>query len=105
MAGHHIQCIGSFWKLSSDQYTKYVSSAESPPARTPAIAQNSSPSGETTAGCAGTGNSGPMPIRYLRITAAVALASATGTRLRGFHSKSNNSAASIAAATGDANVA
>jgi len=43
--------------------------------------------------------------RYRRTTAATALAKATGIKLRGFHSKSNNSTASKTAATGEANVA
>src|SRR5690349_14061660 len=42
---------------------------------------------------------------YLRAAPAVALANATGTRLRGFHSNNNNSTASITAAIGDAKVA
>src|SRR5262245_10589664 len=57
------------------------------------------------AGCWGTGNSGPAPSSDRRRTAAVALARATGIKLRGFHSKSNSSVASNAAATGEANVA
>src|SRR5262249_32926177 len=90
---------------SSDQYTRFVSSAERTPASNPAIAQKTNPSGETFAGCGGTGNKGPSPKTYLRRTAAVELASATGIKLRGFHSKSSNSAASMAAAMGEANVA
>ena len=42
---------------------------------------------------------------YRRAAPAVALASATGIALRGFHSKSNNSTASSTAAMGVANVA
>ena len=56
-------------------------------------------------GCGGTGKSGPRPIRYRRAAAAVALASATGIMLRGFHSKSSSSTASSTAASGVANVA
>ena len=46
-----------------------------------------------------------MPMMYRRAAAAVALASATGTTLRGFHSKSSSSTARRTAATGDAKVA
>ena len=56
-------------------------------------------------GCCGTGNNGPNPRRYRRRTAAVALASATGTKLRGFHSNNSSSTASRTEATGAANVA
>jgi hypothetical protein len=56
-------------------------------------------------GCTGTGNKGPNPRIYLRTTAAMALASPTGIKLRGFHSKSNNSTANSTAATGAAKVA
>ncbi len=58
-----------------------------------------------TDGCGVTGNNGPMPSSQRRATAAVALASATGTKLRGFHSNSSSSTASSAADTGAANVA
>ena len=54
---------------------------------------------------AGVGKSGPRPIRYRRAAPAVALASATGTRLRGFYSKSSNSTARRIAESGAANVA
>lgn len=50
-------------------------------------------------------HSGPGPITKVRAAAAVALASATGTKLRGFHSNSRSSIASRIAATGEANVA
>ena len=53
----------------------------------------------------GTGNSGPSPMRYRRMAAGVALASATGIRLRGFHSKSSSSTARRTAASGAAKVA
>ena len=53
----------------------------------------------------GIGKSGPAPRRYTRNTPAVALAIATGTRLRGLHSNSSSSTASRIAATGVANVA
>jgi len=42
---------------------------------------------------------------YRRSTAATALASATGIKLRGFHSNNNSSTASNTAATGEAKVA
>ena len=42
---------------------------------------------------------------YRRAAPAAALASATGTRLRGFHSNSSSSTASSTAAIGEANVA
>src|SRR5207247_4120546 len=75
------------------------------PASSPARAQNNNPLGDTAAGWIGTWNKGPRPKRCLRITAAVALARATGIKLRGFHSNRSNSAPSIAAATGEAKVA
>ncbi len=56
-------------------------------------------------GCSGTGNNGPNPSRYRRHTAAIALAIATGIKLRGFHSNNSNSTASNTEATGAANVA
>ena len=56
-------------------------------------------------GWTGTGNNGPNPKIYLRTTAAIALANATGIRLRGFHSKRSNSTANSTAATGAAKVA
>jgi len=56
-------------------------------------------------GCGGVGKIGPMPMMERRATAAVALASATGIRLRGFHSNSSSSTASRTEATGAANVA
>ena len=55
--------------------------------------------------CGGVGNSGPRPMMYRRTAPAVALAKATGTRLRGFHSNSSSSTASSTAARGAANVA
>ena len=50
--------------------------------------------------CAGVGKRGPRPIRYRRAAPAVALASATGIKLRGFHSKSSNSTARKIAESG-----
>ena len=67
--------------------------------------QPANPPGPMKMGCAGTGNSGPRPMMYRRADAAVALASATGMKLRGFHSNNSNSTASRTAATGAANVA
>jgi hypothetical protein len=55
--------------------------------------------------CAPTGNMGFALIMKRRKTVATALAMATGIRLRGFHSKSNNSTASNTAAMGVLNVA
>src|SRR5206468_11252512 len=75
------------------------------PASSPARAQNNNPLGDTAGGWIGTWNKGPRPKRCLRITAVVALARATGIKLRGFHSNRSNSAPSIAAATGEAKVA
>src|SRR5207247_6917396 len=82
-----------------------VSTVDRMPASSPARAQNKSPFGDTAAGWTGTGNKGPRPKSCLRITAAVALARATGIKLRGFHSNRSNSAPTIAAAMGEANVA
>src|SRR5690606_3890702 len=59
----------------------------------------------TVAGWTGTGKRGPGPITNWRTPAAVAAARATGTKLRGFHSKSRSSTARRADATGAANVA
>ena len=56
-------------------------------------------------GWTGTGKIGPRPRMWRRTAAAVTLASATGMRLRGFHSNSSSSTASITEATGAANVA
>src|SRR6185437_2369987 len=55
--------------------------------------------------CGGTAKTGPTPRMYLRIAAALALASATGRMLRGFHSNSSSSTARTTEATGAANVA
>ena len=85
-----------------------VSSADSAPAqRRPTMTQPSRPAAPTNAGwCSVTGKSGPAPRGSgRRSIAAVALASATGMTLRGFHSKRSSSTASSTAATGDANVA
>src|SRR5260370_19640516 len=51
------------------------------------------------------GKMGPAPSNPRRAAAAVALARATGIKLRGFHSKSSSSTASSTAATGEANIA
>ena len=54
---------------------------------------------------AGTRNSGPDPRRTRRTNMAVALAMATGMKLRGFHSKRSSSMARRTAAMGEAKVA
>ncbi len=103
IAGHHIQWIFSRWKASSAAYTDSVSRADRAPARRPTMAHPSSPFGPMNNGWTGTGNSGPNPKIYLRTTAAIALANATGIRLRGFHLNSpikrSNASATNAQAT------
>ena len=81
-----------------------LSAEENAPAARPTAAAPRSP-GHPTAPCAGTGKSGPEPSSSGRSAAATALASATGTRLRGFHSNRRSSTARRTAAIGDANVA
>ena len=51
------------------------------------------------------GNSGPSPNKYRLDTQAVALASATGMALRGFHSKNSSSTPISTEARGAAKVA
>ena len=55
--------------------------------------------------CEATAKSGPAPRSGTRAADAVAAASATGMKLRGFHSKRSSSTASSVAAIGDANTA
>src|ERR1700722_14538028 len=97
--------MGSFKNASSAAYTAPVSKAESAPASSPQTTQPSNPQGPINTGWAGTGNSGPTPRMYRRAAPAVALANATGTRLRGFHSNNISSTARRTAAMGEANVA
>src|SRR6202012_1192013 len=79
-----------------------VSSADNTPASNPTSTQPRIPFIPINSGCSGTGNNGPNPKKNLRHTAAVALATATETKLRGFHSNSSNSTASNTEATGAA---
>src|ERR1700679_3937011 len=97
--------MGSFRNASSAAYTAPVSNAESAPASRPQTTQPSNPIGPMNTGWDGTGNNGPTPRMYRRAAPAVALARATGTRLRGFHSNSSSSTANNTAAMGEANVA
>src|ERR1700689_2895524 len=97
--------MGSFRNVSSAAYTAPVSNADSAPASRPQTTQPSNPSGPINTGCDGTENNGPALRMYRRAAPAVALARATGIRLRGFHSNSSNSTASRTAEMGAANVA
>ena len=81
-----------------------VNKPEPKPARKPrpAAINNSIPD---TGAWGATGKIGPAPIKGTRNTDAMIAATATGIKLRGFHSNKSNSTASNTAATGVANTA
>ena len=105
MAGHHIQCKGSRSNMSSKPYIMRLMPAANRPMTAPVLSKPAAIGIRSTPPMVGIGKRGPGPRRYPRRIAAVALAIATGTRLRGLSSKSRSSTARRMAATGVANVA
>src|SRR5579875_99852 len=104
MTGHHIQWSGNFLNVSSAAYTAYVRAVDAPPAMTPTkTAAMIVPTSGT--GVGGMGKRGLVEKSNPRNKVAVALATATGIRLLGFHSKRRSSTASRTALTGLLNVA
>ena len=79
-------------------------SAEAKPATTPTARPIARPSIESAA-CGATGNTAPAPSSGTRSAAPTVAATATGTKLRGFHSNSSSSTASSTAAIGAAKIA
>ena len=106
IAGHHIQWIGSRRRCPRRQYTSAVAAIASSPPTTPAT-MHSSRTPASRCRCAATcaGNSGPVPEQRTAHDGWRATAATTGTKLRGRHSNSSSSTASITAASGVLKVA
>ncbi len=104
-AGHHIQWTGKRSNQSSKAYIMRLMPAAMRPTTAPSNRDSIANGIRSTLPILGMGKSGPGPIRNPRRIAAVALAMATGTRLRGRNSKSRSSTARRSAANGVAKVA
>src|ERR1700722_13654896 len=102
-AGHHIQWIGSLPNRSSVLYNAADKPEANAPLNRPAMTHETRDSASGAA--VSSGNSGPVPKNAARAKPATAQAKATGRKLRGRHSNSNNSTASSTAATGVPNPA
>jgi len=109
IAGHHIQCTlrrpQKCSNPSSKPYINLLRPAEARPTNIPSGPATASVCPRGIAECSSTGKIGPAPCHTIRNAPAATLATATGTRERGRHSKSNNSTANKIAARGAANVA
>src|SRR4051812_8538670 len=104
IAGHHIQWMGNLANMSSTQYSQVVMRLEPNPEKMPtakAAPNTVNPTGISPVN----GKTGPAPKRRVLRGADPDAAQAAGTRLLGFHSKSNSSTASNTAATGLAKMA
>ena len=91
--------------MSSNAYIIRLMAAATRPSTAPRSKEPMAVGSGSIPVIAGIGNSGPGPRRYPRRTAAVALAIATGARLRGLNSNSKSSTARRIAANGVAKVA
>jgi hypothetical protein len=99
IAGHHIQCIGSFSNLSSIQYTDFVTKTDATPTTIPIIPYTATVKLFAGAIC-GIGNVGSDENRIKCMHAPVMHAIITGKKLFAENSKSSSSIAKRIAANG-----